>query len=111
MKFYGLLLGLLVLFLSVKSVVEPIASLAKVDACCKEKTDHGTTEDNEDDHGSCNDHCSPFQPCCPYIAFTAAPAKLEQPKPLALVGEDLPLYSISFFSNYASDFWQPPKLV
>lgn len=97
-----------------KGVVEPIVALAEVDACCKkdkeEQTSHHeeTTENSED---GCNELCSPFQSCCPYIAFSAIFFGISIPNDSPLVNIKFPLYNIFFHSSYSADFWQPPKLV
>lgn len=113
MKIYALLLSLVVLFLSVKSVVEPAALLKEVDACCKEKVVcHDAAENQKDEHNCCNDLCSPFQPCCPYVAFsTMITTAIEQSKFSPLGEKCFSLYNVSFVSKYTSDFWQPPKSI
>lgn len=112
MKFGALILALFILFLSVKSTVEPIATLAEVDACCKEKKEQSGQEKkantNED---GCNDLCSPFQSCCPYISISSTRLGVSIPKTYPLAENKFSLYNISFSYNYFSDFWQPPRKV
>ncbi|RZK38959.1 MAG: hypothetical protein EOO90_20525 [Pedobacter sp.] len=109
MRIGALLLGLFVLFLSVKSIVAHSSILAEVDTCCKEESNH--QDDQNSDTEDCNDLCSPFQSCCPYITAPLAKIGLSSPKTIPLMEESFTLRDISFHSNYASDFWQPPKAV
>lgn len=109
MKIGALLLGLFVLFLSVKSVVAPIALLTEVDACCKKEKAHD--QEAAENHGTdCDDLCSPFQPCCAYVAFSVTMPAITVPKAFPTIETKLPLYQVSSYSNYSADFWQPPKL-
>lgn len=114
MKFGAALLGLFILFLSVKSAMEPVSALVAVDACCKGKTEKDRSEtpkSQKGNPGACDELCSPFKPCCPYITFTAVAATVLLPKTQTLTTDTYSLYAISFHSSYAVDFWQPPKLV
>lgn len=114
MKLSALLLALLITFLSVKSVVEPIVALTEVDACCKKDKEEQTShheEANESSENSCNEQCSPFQSCCPYITFSVSFFSISIPNDYPLVNIKFPLYNIFFHSSYSVDFWQPPKLV
>lgn len=96
-------------------MVEPTFALAEVDACCKGKTKDNNKQKNkplaEKESANCDDLCSPFQPCCPYITFTTLTSIWSLPKSQPFIKKALPMYSISFTSGYAADFWQPPKTV
>lgn len=89
-----------------------MAFLKEVDACCKEKgSDHQSSDAEKDGEDGCTDLCSPFQPCCPYVAFSTSITTVEQPKPLPIIEKGFPLYQVKFISKYTSDFWQPPRAV
>jgi len=113
MKLRALLLSLFVLFLSVKPMVEQVFSRAELDTCCEAKAkginDHAASSPSEEK--GCDELCSPFQPCCPYVTFSAINFILNTPRVFSLVEKALPIYQVSFSPGYSSDFWQPPRNV
>jgi hypothetical protein len=113
MKLRALLLSLFVLFLSVKPMMEQVFSQTALDACCETKAnelkEHAASTPS--DEKGCDDLCSPFQPCCPYITFSAINFTLNTPRVFSLVEKALPIYQVSFSPGYSSDFWQPPRNV
>jgi len=103
MKFGPLLLTLLIIFLSIKSVIEPAVAIPEIDACCKKDT--GSNKD------SCDGLCNPFQPCCPYVTFPANILVISIPNSYPSISEKIQLYNVAYHSSYSADFWQPPRLV
>ncbi len=96
-------------------MVEFVFSKTDVDACCEAKSgnvvNHSQSDAKERGEAGCDDLCSPFQPCCPYITFSGHSAVLNIPKPSPLIEKTLSIYRASANSGYSPDFWQPPRTV
>lgn len=83
-----------------------------VEACCEE-----ISCENEDDPSAyateedcCRDFCNPFQMCCSHIVFYDPVRLVEIEHGPKETEKNYLCRVISIHSNYAADFWQPPRL-
>lgn len=81
------------------------------DKCCSNKGNHSEQKGKGPCDNNCTGNCNPLETCnscigykvnLPSVTITIPPI-LYAAKPLAAVQDKL-------FSNFASDFWQPPRL-
>lgn len=114
MKLFTHLLLFTILFLVVKPGLDFVAmqNSAEIDCCagqCKmpESNDSSQKQNQDDDcHG---ESCNPFQGCCACVFMCITNPFTVQLKPL--ISAQLKFYYQStFVSQYAPDFWQPPKI-
>ncbi len=117
MKVFGLIFAFYILFLSVKPCLKVITNLAgtKTQTCCGsscepiENKQPDTDKQSDENEGSNNPACNPFQICKNCIAFTGDfavqnfAAIILFAKPQANNKEKVP-------PQIALDFWQPPKI-
>jgi hypothetical protein len=117
MKFLSIILVTLITFLALKPGMDEL--LCQENSCkdccgssCAASLDNKTPEEesnkNEDD---CNGKsCNPFQVCgsCILICLHASAELIIKPTHLTKLTAS---YQLVFVSQFAPDFWQPPKIV
>ncbi len=59
----------------------------------------------------CGDFCNPFQMCCSHIVFYPSVDLLAVNEEHKETEKAYRYPVVTVHSNYASDFWQPPRLV
>lgn len=115
MKFLTFILATFILFLAVKPGMDLLSLQADTEqTCCGGQCSPTADNDNSQDQNKDNDcdgkSCNPFQVCsscvlvCLNIPFDCIP------KPTAFSDKGF-TYLSAFTSQFAPDFWQPPKIV
>lgn len=115
MKFLILILATFILFLAVKPGIDTLSLQADTEqTCCggqctpisDNDNSQGQNQDNDCDGKSCN----PFQ-VCGYCVLVCLNLPFDYIlKPTAFSDKGFSYQSV-FTSQFASDFWQPPKIV
>lgn len=115
MKFLTLILATTILFLAVKPGIDTISLQADTEqSCCGGQCTPISDNDNSQDENKENDcngkSCNPFQVCgsCVLACLTIPFEYL--PKPTVSTKKTF-TYQSAFASQFAPDFWQPPKIV
>lgn len=116
MKSLTILLTFTILFLSVKSGVNGISLQANVDTtCCGSLCTPLAENDSLENHeqkGDCKGNsCNPFQACCSCFLFYITTPTFTIHKKTYITTKQFFNYKSLIISQYASDFWQPPKFV
>ena len=111
MKIFASIMAFVVLFLS----MEPVLALMKskqATECCGEACQKTTGEQKSSgDNNSKNNHCNPFQSCANIVCyFTVVTSQFNIKAPLFYSNVFI-IFSEDFRSQFAPDFWQPPKVV
>jgi len=112
MKIIASIMAFVVLFLS----VEPALALLKKkqsNECCGEgchKTGNEQKQEPSGDNSSQNDNCNPFQSCASNICSFTVTSSFFSIKEPQFYSNNFTLFSENFLSQFAPDFWQPPKI-
>ena len=116
MKFLTYILAFTVIFLSVKPAIDaiPFSSESQQTCCSSSKCNPISDNDNSQDQNQDNDcdgkSCNPFQVCGSWVLVCLNIPFDYLPKPQVFSQQGFTYQSI-FISQFASDFWQPPKIV
>ena len=113
MKLIAGLLALFVLYMSVQPEIDAILSLANTECCssdhCSAIAEQRASEEDQDDNCCGNGWCNPFLTCCAGMGIALNFTTLE-----ILVFESsvekIGGYESAVQSQFAPDFWQPPKI-
>ena len=115
MRFISLLLATTVLFLAFKPAIDTmVLPFSSGPSCCVKTCDAllavGTAQD-EAPKGSCNGNsCNPFQACgTSFLVCLESPSVRHQNVEIST--KQIFFYQSIFYSQFVSDFWQPPKFV
>lgn len=115
MKFLTLILATTILFLTVKPSIDAFSLQTDTEqSCCGGQCTPISDNDNSQDENKesdCNGKsCNPFQVCgsCVLACLTIPFEYL--PKPTVSTKKTF-TYQSAFASQFAPDFWQPPKIV
>jgi len=115
MKFLTLILATTILFLAVKPGIDLISFQADTEqGCCggqcKPVADNEKSPDQQKQKDDCNGNsCNPFQSCSMHVLHCLAKHSIELSKPDISIKQNF-TYQSAFTSQFASDFWQPPKI-
>jgi hypothetical protein len=115
MKLLTFILATFILFLAVKPGIDLLSSQVDTEqtCCCGQCT---PTSDNDNSQGQNQDNdcdrkaCNPFQVCGSCVLVCLNLPFNYIPKPTALPDKGFTYQSV-FTSQFAPDFWQPPKIV
>ena len=117
MKFLTLILATFILFLAVKPGIEMLSLQTDTEqTCCSGQCTPISDNDNSQDQdqkqkNDCDGQpCNPFQVCgsCVLVCLNIPFDYLLKPQIFSKEGFS---YQSAFVSQFASDFWQPPKIV
>ncbi|MEX2350305.1 MAG: hypothetical protein WD554_05445 [Flavobacteriaceae bacterium] len=114
MKFLTLILASTILFLAVNPGIDLISLQTDTEqSCCGGQctpiSDNNKSQDQNQDNDCNGKSCNPFQVCgsCVLLCITAPFDYL--PKPTISTKHGFS-YQSAFTSQFAPDFWQPPKI-
>ena len=105
-------MAFIVLFLS----VEPALALLKkkqTTECCGggcHKTGNEQKQEPSGDNNSQNNNCNPFQSCASNICSFTVTSSFFSIKEPHFYSNNFTPFSENFLSQFAPDFWQPPKI-
>lgn len=113
MKIFASIMAFVVLFLSVEPALVLLQKKQTTECCggsCHKDTDTQNQEQPANDNSQ-NNNCNPFQSCANTVCnFTVASSFFNIKGPLFYSNIFIP-FSENFLSQFAPDFWQPPKIV
>ena len=116
MKFLTLILATTILFLAVKPGIDLISLQTDTEqGCCGEQckpiADTEKSSDQQKQKDDCNGNsCNPFQVCSSCVLLCSPNPFVDLSKPEFSTKQNF-TYQSAFTSQYAPDFWQPPKIV
>lgn len=115
MKLLTFILATFILFLAVKPGIDLLSLHADNEqTCCGGQCTQTSNNDNSQDQNKDNDcdgkSCNPFQVCssCVLVCFNIPLISI--PKPTVFSDKGF-IYQSTFTSQFAPDFWQPPKII
>lgn len=115
MKFLTFILATFILFLAVKPGMDLLSLQADTaQTCCSGQCTPNSDNDNSQDQNQDNDCggnvCNPFQVCssCVLVCLNIPFDYIPKPTTFSYKGFS---YQSVFTSQFAPDFWQPPKIV
>ena len=114
MKFLTLILASTILFLSVKTELDLLSLQTDIEqTCCGGECKPITNTEKSSDQQKQNDDCSgkscnPFQVCSSCMFHCLSNPLLDLSKPEISTKQNF-IYQSAFTSQFAPDFWQPPK--
>ena len=115
MKFFTLLLTTVILFLVAKPGLDLVSMQNETEqSCCAgnckraSENENSPNEENQKNDSNGNT-CNPFQSCCPWVFNFPTKAAVEPLNPEISSQQDS-RYQSAFTSQFAPDFWQPPKI-
>jgi hypothetical protein len=115
MKFLTFILASFILFLAVKPGIDLLSLQANTEqTCCSGQCSPTADNDNSQDQNKDNEckgkSCNPFQVCsgCVLVCFNMPLIYISRPTVFLEKGFT---YLSTFTSQFAPDFWQPPKIV
>lgn len=112
MKLFTHLLLFTILFLVAKPGLDFVSmqNSAEIDCCAGQCNIPETADNNQEQDEDCHgESCNPFQGCCACVFMTISNPLTMQLKPIASPVLKF-YYQSTFVSQYAPDFWQPPKI-
>jgi hypothetical protein len=113
MKLFASIMAFIVLFLSVEPALALLKQKQSTECCggsCHKNTDTQNQEQPANDNSQ-NNNCNPFQSCANTVCnFTVASSFFKIKGPL-FYSNIFISFSENFRSQFAPDFWQPPKVV
>lgn len=115
MKFLTLILASTILFLAVKPGIDLLSLQADTElTCCggecKPIADNEKLPDQQKKKDDCSGKsCNPFQVCGSCVLHFLTNRFLDLSKPEISIKQNFTFQS-AFTSQFASDFWQPPKI-
>jgi len=115
MKSLTFILAIFILFLVVKPGMDLLSSQAvkELTSCggqCAPTSDNDNSEDQNQDNDCGGKVCNPFQVCGSCVLVYLSLSFDYIPKPTTFSDKGF-TYQFVFTSQFASDFWQPPKIV
>lgn len=116
MKFLTLILASTILFLAVKPGIDLFSLQTDTEqGCCgghcKPVADNEKSSDQQKQKNDCNGKsCNPFQSCSMCVLHCLTKPSIELSKPEISTKQNF-TYQSAFTSQFAPDFWQPPKIV
>lgn len=115
MKILTFILATFILFLAVKPEIDLLSLQADTEqTCCggqcSPTNDNDTSQDQNQDNDCDGKACNPFQVCgfCVLVCLNLPFDYI--PKP-TVISEEKFTYQSTFTSQFAPNFWQPPKIV
>jgi len=115
MKFFTLVLTTVILFLAAKPGIDLISIQNETEqSCCAGNCKRAAENENspnkenqkEDSNGNT---CNPFQSCCTWV-FNSQTKPAEEKLNPEISSKQNSRYQSAFTSQFAPDFWQPPKI-
>ena len=103
-------MAFVVLFLSVQPVLTLLKKEQSTECCgggCNKTTDE---QKPSGDNNSPSDNCNPFQSCANSICSFTITSSFCNVKAPHFCSNNFTPFSESFHSQFALDFWQPPKI-
>lgn len=115
MRFNAFLLATIVLFLAFKPAIDAmVLPFSSGTSCCTKTCDAMpafNTSTDEAPKGKCNGNsCNPFQACGTSFLVCLEGQEIQFQNVKISTKQDF-LYQSIFYSQFVSDFWQPPKFV
>jgi len=115
MKFLTFILATFILLLAIKPGVELLLVQVNTEqSCCStpctSPTDNAESQDKNQDSDCDGKACNPFQVCSSCVLLCLNLPFDFIPKPSVFLEKGFTYQSV-FTSQFASDFWQPPKIV
>ncbi len=112
MKFTAIILILVTMLLAMKPGIGlSLYEKESTEACCEdtacEKEAESPAHAAEDD--CCGEFCNPFQMCCSHIVFYPSGDLVEINQEHKETEKNYLCPVVTIHSNYAADFWQPPR--
>jgi hypothetical protein len=110
MKVFASIMAFVVLFLSVQPALALFEKKQKAECCsgCYHK-DSGTPKKEQPTKNTSNNFCNPFQSCGSCVGYTPDFSIISVFEPFE--GAKSAIVTQQAFSQFSSDFWQPPKIV
>lgn len=115
MKFFALIWSFYILFLSIDPGLKAIYLYANqkidcCDKCCSNKEDPSEQKGKSPCDKNCTGNCNPLETCNSCIGYTVNLPSVTIIRPILYGAKPLAAAQDKLFSNFASDFWQPPRL-
>lgn len=112
MKVFCLVLCSLILYLvTIPSLKLWAMHNTKVESCCNENCNEASDQNKPEQNESCTGNfCNPFAICCACVLHVFSTFNYTIQKPDIITLHEFN-YCSNFKSQFAVDFWQPPKLV
>jgi hypothetical protein len=115
MKFLTLILATFILFLAIMPGINLLSLPADTEqTCCAGQctpiSDNDNAQDQNDDNDCDGKSCNPFQVCSSFVLICFNIPLISIPKPVVFSVKGFTYQSV-FISQFAPDFWQPPKIV
>lgn len=113
MKVLASIVAFVVLFLSVEPAFALLQNKESTECCggsCHEDTDSQKQGPSSTDNSQDN-NCNPFQSCGNSICNFTVPFSFFSINKHLFYSNNFTLFSENFLSQFAPDFWQPPKIV
>jgi hypothetical protein len=115
MKFLTFILASFILFLAVMPGINSLSLPADINqTCCGGQcnpvSDNDNTQDQNEDNDCDEKSCNPFQVCSSFVLICYNIPSISIPKPTFFSVKGF-TYQSFFTSQFAPDFWQPPKFV
>lgn len=111
MKIFASIMAFVVLSLSVEPALALLKQKQSTECCgggCNKTTDE---QKPSGDNNSPTDNCNPFQSCASNICNFTVTSSFFNIKAPHFYSNYFTLFSENFRSQFAPDFWQPPKVV
>ena len=114
MRFLAFLLAFFILYLAIKPGIDSLSLLAASEqTCCGDKcmpTTNNNKAENKEKNDDCEDKaCNPFQVCSACVLVCLNIHVDVVPKPTTYSTKRFN-YQLTFTSQFAPEFWQPPKI-
>lgn len=117
MKFLTLLLAAFILLLAIKPGIDTFSLLNNSEqTCCggqctpDSEKEQDASQDPANDNDCDGNQCNPFQVCSSCVLVCLAMPLDFIPKPTVFAPKGSANHA-AFISQFASDFWQPPRIV
>ena len=115
MKFLTFILATFILFLAVMPGIISLSLPTDINqTCCGGQCNPTSDNDNAQDQNEDNDcdekSCNPFQVCSSFVLICYNIPSISIPKTIVFSVKGFTYQSV-FISQFATDFWQPPKFV
>ncbi len=112
MKIVASIMAFVVLFLSVEPAFDLLKKKQSTECCggsCHKTTDEKNQKPSGDSNSK-NDNCNPFQSCASNICTFTVTFSFFNIEELHFYSNNFTPFSENFHSQFAPDFWQPPKI-
>jgi len=115
MKFLTFILASFILFLAVMPGIKSLSLPTDINqTCCGGQcnpiSDNDNAQDQKEDNDCDEKSCNPFQVCSSFVLICYNIPSISIPKPTFFSVKGFIKQSF-FISQFAPDFWQPPKFV